>query len=99
MATVYILYSKSSNAYYTGSCLDLEQRIKEHREKIYKKAFTSQATDWELFFSIENLDYKCARAIETHIKRMKSKVYIENLKKYPEITERLKKRYCESSFR
>ncbi len=94
MASVYILYSKISNIYYTGSCLDLEQRIKEHREKAYKKAFTSQATDWELFLIIENLDYKCARAIETHIKRMKSKVYIENLKKYPEITERLKNRYC-----
>jgi len=99
MATVYILYSPTANIYYTGSCLDLEQRLKEHREKIYKKAFTSQATDWELFFIVENLDYKCARAIETHIKGMKSKVYIKNLKKYHEITERLKERYCKSSFR
>jgi putative endonuclease len=72
---------------------------KRTSRKIYKKAFTSQATDWELFLSIENLDYKCARAIEAHIKKMKSKIYLENLKKYPEITERLKKRYCESSFR
>lgn len=94
MATVYILYSPSLKTYYTGSCLDLEQRLKEHRQKIYKKAFTSQASDWELFYAIENLDYSSARAIEKHIKRMKSKIYIQNLKKYPDITESLRSKYC-----
>ena len=46
-----------------------------------------------LFFSYENLEYKQARNIESHIKKMKSKVYIENLVKYPEIIERLKEKY------
>jgi len=31
--------------------------------------------------------------IEKHIKKMKSTVYINNLKKYPAITERLKIKY------
>ena len=34
-----------------------------------------------------------ALAIEKHIKSMKSRKYLENLKKYPEITEKLKQLY------
>jgi hypothetical protein len=30
MATFYILFSKSIDRYYVGSCLDLEKRISEH---------------------------------------------------------------------
>jgi hypothetical protein len=30
MATFYILFSKSIDRYYIGSCLDLEKRISEH---------------------------------------------------------------------
>jgi putative endonuclease len=37
---------------------------------------------------------KQALRIEKHIKNMKSKKYIEDIKKYPEITERLKEKYC-----
>jgi putative endonuclease len=31
------------------------------------------------------LSYSQARSVETHIKKMKSKIYIQNLKKYPEL--------------
>lgn len=34
-----------------------------------------------------------ARSIESHIKRMKSKKYIESLKNYPEIVKGLISRY------
>jgi putative endonuclease len=34
-----------------------------------------------------------AHKIENHIKKMKSKKYIENLKKYPEISLRLLQKY------
>ena len=47
----------------------------------------------ELFFYEDDLEYKQARNIETHIKRMKSRVYIVNLKKYPEIIVKLKIKY------
>ncbi len=30
MATFYILFSKSIDRYYVGSCLDLEKRISKH---------------------------------------------------------------------
>ena len=47
----------------------------------------------ELYLSINDLEYKQVRAIESHIKRMKSKVYIENLLNYPIIIERLREQY------
>lgn len=89
MASVYILFSKDINRYYTGSCLDLESRIAEHMNKLFKGSFTSKANDWKLFFSIDNLSYDSARTIELHIKKMKSSRYIENLKKYPEMCQKL----------
>ena len=89
MAFVYILYSKSLDRFYTGSCLDLEVRMNQHLEKKYSDSFTRNSNDWELFLSIPNLEYSQARIIESHIKKMKSKVYIKNLKKYPELLNKL----------
>jgi len=46
--------------------------------------FTAKADDWNLFFSLECRDISHAKQIEKHIKKMKSRKYIENLKSYPE---------------
>src|SRR5690606_41337523 len=73
MATVYILYSKSVNSYYTGSCVDLGGRMQQHIHKTYSDSYTKRASDWELYFYIENLEYRQAREIESHIKSMKSR--------------------------
>jgi len=67
--------------------------LEQHRKKIFSHSFTSKYEDWELFISICNLEQKQARRIESHIKRMKSKVYLQNLRKYPEIIERLINKY------
>jgi putative endonuclease len=89
MAAAYILYSKKANRYYTGSCNDLQLRLSQHRNKTFSIAYTLIADDWELFFHIDNLDGTVARKIEAKIKSMKSRKYIENLKKYPEMTSNL----------
>jgi putative endonuclease len=39
--------------------------------------------------SIECTSFAQAREIESHVKRMKSKKYIANLKQYPEIIQKL----------
>ena len=93
MAAVYILYSSKLDRFYVGSCLNLEVRLNEHKSKIYEDAFTATADDWRLFFSINDLNYKQARAIESHIKGMKSRKYIENLKKYNEMIGKLIARF------
>ena len=93
MASVYILYSKSSNYYYVGSCLNLEERLDNHKTKKYSDSFTTRADDWELFYCIYDVEYKQARNIEQHIKKMKSRTYIDNLRKYQEISIKLKNRF------
>ena len=55
--------------------------------------YTEGAEDWVLFVKIPVKNSKQGLQIEKHIKRMKSKVYIQNLKRYPEIIEKLKIKY------
>ncbi len=88
---VYILYSKSLDQYYIGSTiLSIESRLDRHIESYYgNKKFTSKAKDWIIFHSIKCAQKEQSQNIERHIKRMKSRKYIENLKVYPEITIRL----------
>jgi putative endonuclease len=92
MACVYILYSKKLDRYYTGSCKDFQSRLTQHLEKV-NSGFTARADDWEPFLVIEDLDYKQARAMEAHIKKMKSRTYIQNLRKYPELVDKLKRNF------
>jgi putative endonuclease len=93
MATAYILYSKNLDKYYIGSCLDLAKRLQEHKDKIDKQSFTYRTDDWEIYYVMTGLSYSQARSIEQHIKKMKSKKYIENLKKYPELSDKLRNLY------
>ena len=91
----YILFSRSLDRYYIGSTrLSVENRLRQHLSKIYgKNKFTAKADDWDIFLELKCSSEKQARDIEKHIKSMKSKKYIENLKVYPEIIEKLKSKY------
>jgi len=89
MASVYILFSSKINKFYIGSCLDLKQRLSDHKNGTYINSFTKISDDWEVIFEISELDMQLARKIEKHIKTMKSRKYIENLQKYPEISLKL----------
>ena len=93
MASVYILHSKKQNSFYIGSCKDLEERIIQHKDKKFKECFTSNQDDWEIYLEFGSLTYKQARSIENHIKKMKSKKHVENLKRYPEMIETLIRRF------
>lgn len=93
MFCVYILHSKKLNCYYIGFTSDLTIRLNFH-EKSIKGKFTSKVDDWVVFLTIDCDSKQQAMDIEKHIKIMKSKKYIENLKKYPEIIEKLKIKYC-----
>jgi putative endonuclease len=90
---VYIIYSKSKDVYYIGSIGDLERRLNEHNTHLNKEAFSTIASDWNFLHTIECPNIETARKIEQHIKKMKSRVYIENLAKYKEISEKLLVRY------
>ena len=99
MATVYILHSNQLRKFYIGSCENLDNRLIQHRAKSFKNSFTSLAEDWEVFYQISDLNYDQARKIEMHIKKMKLKNYIENIKRFPEIMEKLIAKYSADSSR
>ena len=97
MSTVYILYSKKADRFYTGfTTVTLELRYDRHLNHFYKNKFTSRYDDWEVFFVIECASDKQGIHIEKHIKSMKSSSYIKNLKTYPEMMEKLKEKYNDS---
>ncbi|MFB6320239.1 GIY-YIG nuclease family protein [Saccharicrinis sp. FJH54] len=90
---VYILYSEESDSFYIGQTQDIPHRIHEHNTHIYKGSETRKAGDWKLYYSIECESRTQAIMIEKHIKRMKSRKYIENLARYPEISKLLQLKY------
>ena len=83
----YILFSQNLNKFYVGACQDsLDSRIQKHNNHEYGiHRFTSTANDWVLFLKIDVADYSHAIRLERKIKAMKSRKYIVNLQKYPEI--------------
>ncbi|MBK7130256.1 MAG: GIY-YIG nuclease family protein [Crocinitomicaceae bacterium] len=99
MYSVYILYSKKLGKHYIGLTSDtIEQRIEKHNTKHHgNHRFTAATNDWELFFQIACESLSQARKIELHIKSMKSKVYLQNLTKYPEMTEKLLMKFNKST--
>jgi putative endonuclease len=92
MFTVYLLYSKQLNRYYIGFTSNLDVRLTFHKNSASRK-FTSKASDWCVYLTISCSSKSQGLAIEQHLKKMKSRIYLENLSKYPEIIEKLKGRY------
>ena len=95
MNCCYILFSDTLKKHYIGACHeDLDARILKHNVHEYgNHRFTAKAKDWKLLLKIECTSYNQALKIEKHIKNMKSSIYITNLLKYPELTEKLKIKY------
>ena len=90
---VYILYSSKTEGYYIGETHEITQRMNFHNDASINSNSTKRGIPWELYFQIPVKNRIQARKIESHIKRMKSKVYIENLKKYSGMSEKLKEKY------
>jgi putative endonuclease len=70
-------------------------RFQNHLDKFYPNSFTSKANDWVVYYSIELLNISSAIRFEKHIKKMKSRKFIENLKNSPELEADLKLKFSE----
>ena len=95
MFAVYILYSPTLDSFYVGQTEDFDKRFQWHKDELFDRSHTKRAEDWTVFLIIECISRKQAVNIESHIKRMKSKKYISDLIKYPDIIEKLKAKYPE----
>ena len=76
-AYCYILFSVKLNKYYIGSTPDIERRLEEHNRG--KEKFTRTGVPWKLVYKEIFDDLKLARQREAHIKKMKSRKFIESL--------------------
>ena len=86
---VYIIYSETANRFYIGETCEVVERINQHNTGFYGSAFSKQASDWELFWSLECQSRNQALRIEKHIKEMRNRKFYENLYRYPEIAQKL----------
>jgi putative endonuclease len=74
---VYILYSASADRYYVGQSEDPEARLHYHNNPLENRKFTAKGRPWIIKLSVA-LDSKAhAMALETFLKRMKSRQFIE----------------------
>ncbi len=91
---LYILYSEKLGKYYIGQTEQSpEERLAMHNETYYDGSFTSTGIPWTLHFAFPCESKTQLLKIEKHVKQMKSNIYLENLKKYPEMVQKLLGRF------
>jgi len=90
---VYIIFSDKLNQYYIGESQNVEKRLELHNAGVFNKSSTKKAKDWKVVYKLECKNRGQARKIESHIKRMKSRKYIENIIRYEEIGLKLLSKY------
>ena len=94
MFACYIIYTPRFERYYIGATHEsVDSRLQKHNDKSYGATATAYTNDWQIYLVVECTTYAQAINVERHIKKMKSKAYIVNLKKYPEIITKLLLRY------
>jgi len=90
----YIIYSKTLDRFYIGYTVDFNERLRQHNSGYYGSGiYTFKVKDWEEYLLIPCETINEAVYIERYIKRMRSRRYIENLKRYPEIIDKIRLRY------
>jgi len=73
----YILFSASSDTFYIGETCDVDFRLHRHNSHVYKGGFTKIATDWEVVLSYQCNNKSDALYLESFVKRMKSRKFIQ----------------------
>ena len=74
---VYIIYSESIDRYYVGSTSNIELRLERHNAGWGR--YTKRGIPWVLKYKEEFETKSEAIKRENEIKRMKSRIYIEEL--------------------
>ena len=69
------------------------ERITKHNSSTYGLHYTSKTKDWQIFHLIECETVGQAMKIEKHIKKMKSVIYLKNLKSFSAIQIKLLQKY------
>ena len=76
---VYILYSRVLDKYYVGSSEDVDKRLHYHENPIERRKFTVRGAPWIIVCILACDSREHALKLESFIKRMKSRDFIERL--------------------
>ena len=93
MATFYIIHSKSTNAFYTGSSTNFEMQFEQHKNGHFPKGFKSNDTDWVAYFLVHDIEIDTANRIVKHVKKNKSQEFFESLKADALMADKLVKEF------
>lgn len=74
---IYLLYSEIRDRYYIGSCADLEVRLSRHNAGATTS--TKSGRPWKMVYHETCADKSEALKREIYLKRMKSRIYLEEL--------------------
>jgi len=77
MFYTHIIFSKTIDKYYIGSCQNIDERLQDHLNN--RSTFTKKAKDWELKYFETYTSRSEAVKREMEIKKKKSRKYIEFL--------------------
>ena len=90
--SVYILYSQSLDKFYIGYTSDFSARFDFHNS-LQNNIWTKNGKPWAVHLLIEKLGKSQALKIEKHLKNMKSRNYLIDLKLNPSAIAELKQRF------
>ena len=76
---VYNLYSRVLNKYYVGSSEDVDKRLDFHHNPTERRKFTVRGAPWIIVCTLACDSREHALRLESFIKRMKSRDFIERL--------------------
>lgn len=93
MYLVYVIESIKDGTFYIGKTSNFEDRLIWHNSFERSQSVTKRKRPWQHFYTLEVENQIVAGKLEKHIKGMKSRKYILNLAKYPEIGQRLIEKY------
>ncbi|UZD24343.1 GIY-YIG nuclease family protein [Algoriphagus halophytocola] len=93
--SVYILYSRSLDKFYIGYTADFTARLAFHNSA-QNKIWTKRGQPWEVHLLIDRLEKSQALKMEKHLKKMKSRNYLLELKADPSAIDGLMRRFGQS---
>ena len=84
MHYMYIIHSVKVDYYYIVETMDLERRLQEHNQGVFKGCFTRRSDDWVYALQIPFSNKTKAQQAERFVKKMNSRRFVERLLKESE---------------
>ena len=93
MAWVYILISDQNGKFYIGASRNVDERLIWHNSILKNTGHSRKGIPWKIFLTLECDNMNHALKVEKHIKKMKSRKFIFDIEKFPDLRKRVIEKY------